>query len=252
MPLTLLCSPGKALPQKETQKTPLWEAVERGDLPAVARLLSEKASVNEREGIAGETPLHLAARKAVAPIAEVLIASGAEVDAKDKYSRTPLHVAAEMGSVEVMKLLLAKGAALEAREDVEGLTPLHRAAICRPIDPEPFRVLLAAGADPNARDGIGETPLHFAARGLGPEVDTSEVVALLLDAGADVNARDRFGLSPLHHAASSANEKVVELLISRGADVNAKDSSGGTPLRRARNSEKEDVIRMLREHGAVE
>jgi len=55
-------------------------------------------------------------------------------------------------------------------------------------------------------------------------------VRRLLDQGADVNARDELGQTPLHHAACSGHKDVAELLIRRGAVVTARDSVGRTPL----------------------
>ena len=54
-----------------------------------------------------------------------------------------------------------------------------------------------------------------------------EVVTLLIKAGADVNAKDKYGVTPLHRAAAyNENPEVITILIKAGADVNAKDSDG--------------------------
>ena len=88
---------------------------------------------------------------------------------------------------------------------------------------------LEAGADPNARDEDGYTPLHF--------LDSGEAAALLLAAGADPNARDNDGETPLHTTVEYGNhphfEKAV-VLLEAGADPNVREESGDTPLHRLR------------------
>jgi ankyrin repeat protein len=90
---------------------------------------------------------------------------------------------------------------------------------------------LAAGADINARDSVGSTPLHGAAK----YSKTPVVIEVLLAAGADVNARNVFGGAPLHDAAyQNANLAIIEAFLAAGADVNARDVIGGaTPLHMA-------------------
>lgn len=94
----------------------------------------------------------------------------------------------------------------------------------RSLDFGAVRKLLEAGADPNARDQNGQTPLHHAAR-IGDE----EVCKLLIDAGADVEAEFEFnGARPLAVAVFHANEDVCKLLIDAGADYHAKNSRGAS------------------------
>ncbi|MEI6614222.1 MAG: ankyrin repeat domain-containing protein, partial [Chrysiogenales bacterium] len=61
-------------------------------------------------------------------VAEILIAKGADVNARNVKKRTPLHNAAGMGHKAVVKSLLTKGAEVNAQDD-SGLTPLHTAAL---------------------------------------------------------------------------------------------------------------------------
>jgi hypothetical protein len=85
---------------------------------------------------------------------------------------------------------------------------------------------LASGTDVNAEDDLyGDTPLLWAA-GFGHK----EVAALLIAKGADVNAKDDTGMTPLNYAAIGGHTEVTELLIAKGADVNAKAADGVTPL----------------------
>ena len=83
---------------------------------------------------------------------------------------------------------------------------------------------LAAGADVNAKDYRGGTPLQFAV-GRGRK----EIIELLIAKGADVNAKiDGAGLTPLHMASGSGRYEIVELLIDKGAKINTEDSAGRT------------------------
>jgi ankyrin repeat protein len=95
--------------------------------------------------------------------------------------------------------------------------------------PEVLAHLLAAGADPNAVDFEGATPLMYAA-----EVGTLELLRALLAAGADVNARDAKGRTALMYAADDCQTESVHLLVQAGADVTLKDSKGYTALKRVR------------------
>jgi ankyrin repeat protein len=92
-----------------------------------------------------------------------------------------------------------------------------------------------------------ETLLHLATwRG------QRDVAALLLERGAEIEARDKFGRTPLFMAAQFGQRNVAQLLIERGADVNAADRSGRTPLQAAVNAGHGDVADLLRQKGAAD
>jgi ankyrin repeat protein len=145
----------------------LHDAALAWDIERVRLLLSFGAEVNARNVEGGHTPLYYAANhvdlsrpgdgKAVA---EALIRHGAEVNVHSGPIRgTPLHTAARRDNVAVGSVLLAAGADIEAR-DIKGETPLRRALNCR--QPGMIELLLAHGADPEAPDRRGVTPRQVA------------------------------------------------------------------------------------------
>ena len=84
---------------------------------------------------------------------------------------------------------------------------------------------IEAGADIEAKDEIGETPLHMAADRGSPAT-----IRALLQAGADIEARAQFDLTPLHHAAGWGKPASIRVLIAAGANLEAKTENGKTPL----------------------
>jgi ankyrin repeat protein len=85
------------------------------------------------------------------------------------------------------------------------------------------RLLIDKGAQMEAKEGYGMTPLHFAA--YKPHID---IVRLLCDRGADFEASDCNGWRPLHFAARYGHISVVKELIEvRNAEINARDDHGG-------------------------
>jgi hypothetical protein len=162
-----------------------------------------------------------------------------------KYDRsiTGLHLVAYFGLQEtVARLLLDKGAEINATDEY-GRTPLSWAAYNG--HEAIARLLLDKGAEVNATDDYGVTPLSEAASN-GHEA----IARLLLDKGAEVNATDIYGVTPLLEAASNGHEAVARLLLDKGAEINATDISGRTPLLWAASNGHEAIARLLLDKGA--
>ncbi|MDE2767101.1 MAG: ankyrin repeat domain-containing protein [Chloroflexota bacterium] len=134
------------------------------------------------------------------------------VGERDTLGRTPLHLVASYGANRsVVGVLLERGADIDARDNY-GDTPLHTAIASDRLDVAV--VLLENGADVDARDDFGDTPLHTAAR-----VSKASAVEVLLDFGADIEAKDELDNTPLEEAAEHGDAATMSVLLDRGAEV---------------------------------
>jgi ankyrin repeat protein len=150
---------------------------------------------------AGDTALHMAAAAFRRPVAELLVAHGANCRAKNRRGAEPLHYAAETNhwdppaQVETIVYLLSVGADSNAL-DSSGVAPLHRAVRTRSLPA--VRALLNGGANPRAPNKAGSTPLHLAVQTTGRGGSGSEharqqqtgIIQLLLERGANPDDKD--------------------------------------------------------------
>lgn len=287
-------------------RTALHQAAYGGHREIVERLLESGADVNGRDG-AGRTPLiHMASWCTRRDLVGLLLERGADINAHDAAGNSALYVAASCirrpghawgDHAALAGFLLERGAALDLwtaailnrreeavalldadpaltdRKDkdvgsvVDGATALHRAAEWGSL--ETARVLLARGADPNAPDRRGRTPLALAAHDSSPRKEKPtpalvdlllergavldvfaaavlgrrDVLTALLDAdGARVNARNGGGSTPLHLAAWNRKPESVDLLLERGADLDARNGRGETPVQLADDDQARRLI----------
>ena len=84
------------------------------------------------------------------------------------------------------------------------------------------------------------------------EGNTDMVKSLLSSPGAEVNATDERGNTPLLEAARYGHEDICRVLIAAGADVKAKDKDGKTALMLAVQNNHDDVVRVLKQAGATD
>ncbi|OGH96803.1 MAG: hypothetical protein A2104_02900 [Candidatus Melainabacteria bacterium GWF2_32_7] len=113
------------------------------------------------------------------------------------------------------------------------------------LDFEKVKKYITDGADPNAKDKNGQTPLHITARS-----NSTDIIEFLIKSGADANIKDKYSVSPLHEAACFKANEALELLIKNGADVNAKDRDGDTPSHIAAMKGNKEVLETLIRHKA--
>src|ERR1035437_9720990 len=223
----------------------IHDAAQRGDLKKVKAILKDNPDLVFSKDAVGATPLHYAAIWGRKDVVKLLLAHGAEINAKDNLGRTPLWQASDYkDEKDVAELLLAHGAEVNAKDNFGG-TPFLVAG-----NKQVAELLLAHGAEINVQNNNGMTPLHWAA-----VEGHKDVAELLLASKVEVNAKDKDGQTPLHWAATARfgeNKDVVELLLDNKADVNAKDKEGMTPLHLAVENRHNDVAELLRQHGGHE
>ena len=181
---------------------------------------------------------------------------GTEIDALDNNHSTPLHLALHSGSVEAARLLLEYGASIHVRNK-QDQTPLQLLMashwIKGPLDDDidVIRLFLERGGDVDSISGNHSTMLHVAM-----QWGSLEVVHLLLDYGANINARDENGQTPLRRAMDNIKDSMEDhflamlLLLGHGADVDALDNDHSTPLNMASYFGSVKAARLLLEYGA--
>ncbi len=237
------------------ESTPLMYAAAYGSLDALKLLLAAGADVNAKNTF--DVTALLWCANDLAKV-RLLVEKGANVNAQSKQGRTPLIVAAAHdGNSQTVKFLLDKGADVSASDSAKN-TALSDAADAN--DTESVRLLVAKGADINAKNGFGDTALMNAAAN-----GNVEVMKLLLAKGADVSLVDSNegvrvkngpialgGFTALHYAAPTGGAAAVKLLLDAGAKVNVQDVRGMTPLILAIGTDRPDVdvIRLLLAKGA--
>lgn len=171
----------------------------------------------------GFTPLHLAASEGNVELVNLLLKSGALVDAQDDLQgNTALHKAAWKGFSQTVKILM-KHKANVCIKNKGGFSALHLS--CQQGHNESTRVLLLNRCKPDIRNNYGDSPLHTAAR-----YGHAGVARILISAWCDVNPVNKNGDTPLHITAAMGRRKLTKILLSYGATPSLKNLQGETPM----------------------
>lgn len=209
----------------------------RNVLPILKVLLDAGADVNKKASIGGDTPLFVAIEMSrpreyshSLDVVKELLRRGANVNIATNRMETPLHEATDaMVSIDFVTELLKYHPNLEAKTLYQGRTALHFAVHSAITNKswqaqlEKVKLLIRAGADVNAKDNLGNTPLHYIT---GERVNGRISIArLLLNAGADPDKRNDDGDSPLDKAERNELNTLATLMTKRSKRPKAQSKT---------------------------
>lgn len=202
--------------------TPLISVLHRKDELYKSLVIKENASSIDSQG---NTPLMVALRRD-APFERIQYIADLDpnVNARNRDGDSALLIAVEKNNRKAGELLLARGADIFAA-NTKNMSPL-RLALESQNGSEQW--ILNSGTI-SARDGSGNSVLHYAAEWLLPE----ETASLLIQKGAEIDAVNANGETPLFSAAKADNTDAISLFVKNGASLNARDHLGSTPLHAA-------------------
>lgn len=233
--LELLLSHGADAKAKDTGGfNALYCAASSGHLDIVKLLFSLGEDVDSRSKD-GWTTLHTAAFRGHIHVVEWLVENGADVNAANSWGQTPLIWAA--APIREPAAETPPNTSFNRPDEVEAAT---KEASTLQKKMEVVKFLLARGANIDANDELGETPLYCAAYG-----GELEVAKLLLTGGAAVNAKTKDGWTALCVAAKRGHADVVKLLLRSGADAAIKVKDMYTPLNYAVLNGHKEITELL-------
>lgn len=212
----------------DTDTAAIIQAVRNGDVQVVERLLAADPGLVHVSDEYRKTPLHWAAELDRSEVAQMLLDSGADLEAATSWDATALDWAATMGSTKVAELLLARGAigmnlvvaASLGKLDLVRAFLDSGASLASLIKPAPAEPDDHWVADSARMQGDVISHVFYCACRNGH----TAVAALLLERGASINAKGVFGGTALHWAAINGHESTVEFLVAHGADPKIRDA----------------------------
>jgi ankyrin repeat protein len=224
--------------------TSFFAACDAADLPRIERLLAaDPTLVHERHSHHRRTALHRAAIAQQLDVVRLLLAQGADPNARDAGDNVYAHHhAAEAGAVEIVAACLDAGGDVHGEGDVHQMGLIGWALCLNGYHPGVAQLLLARGARHHVWSTIA--------------VADADALQDLVEADPNVleqrMSRFEHAATPLHFAAARAEVRMVELLIQLGAALEATDDRGRTPLESALLRARAESAAALRRAGAKE
>jgi ankyrin repeat protein len=233
---------GRPYDVDRTRRTPvtatndLISAVTAGDADRVSALLAADPTLAGARDAAGVSALMLARYRSDRAVTDALLAADPELD---------VFEAAALGRIDRLRPLLDEFPASSAALSPDGFTALHLAAFFG--KEEAARLLIERGAPVGrlSENDLTVEPLHSAAAGRH-----HGICRLLIAAGADPNAPQQGGWRPLHQAAQHGDPELLELFLSAGADPRLGRDDGELPAETADAAGHPDVAARLRSGAA--
>ena len=242
--------------------------------PAVCQVIIDAGADIETKSNNGYSPLLIASHSGSLDVVKLLVRAGAGVRVADPEGATCLGLASDAGHTETVRYLVGLKEMDVDHTDVYGQTALHYAVELGHVDV--VQVLIDAGADVEARDKKGSSPINFSGTfiivkklveaGAGVRtVDTQRHTCLHLAADCghtetvrylvglpdvEVDHTEGEGCTALHWAADKNHADMVQVLIDAGADIEARDTSRNSPLLWACGSGSLDAVKLLVRAGA--
>uniref|UniRef100_A0A8C9WH82 Fibronectin type III and ankyrin repeat domains 1 n=1 Tax=Scleropages formosus TaxID=113540 RepID=A0A8C9WH82_SCLFO len=187
----------------------------------------------------GFTPLMVAAQKGFYRLVRILLEHGASVNTMNSSGKNSLMLACFAGHLDIVQCLRSAGA-LWTSVDMGGCTALHWATDGGHL--EILSYMIDDGCEVDVRDNVSQwTPLMRVSALSG----NTSVASLLISGGADVNARDKDGKTPLMMAVLNNHEELVQLLLENGADLNVKNQFGSGAAEMAKAFGRQNIINLF-------
>ena len=201
-------------------------------------LLSRPSTIKERDAH-GQTALYWAALRGDSHAVSLLLAAGADCNSTNTQSASVLTAAIRSTNTQCVQKLLEKCCNVK-HTNADGYTSLH--CSCRHSDDiEVAKALLARGADKDAKEVLGYTPLMIATFNRH-----HRVAKFFVDQGADLDAQARNGECALHHAIMAGDHHTAHYLLEKGADHQLRTKASETFLHyTARRTGDQKMVSML-------
>ncbi len=211
-----------------------WSAVKAGDRERVSSMVSASPSLAAARNDKGISAPLLALYHQKREVGDLLVARKEAIEPLDVFE------AAAFGRTERLEAILDEDPSRANAWASDGFYPLGLAAFYG--REEAVKLLLSRGAGPNqaARNPMKVRAIHAASVS-----GSLSIVRALLEAGADVNAPQEKGFTPLHEAALTGNLELLRILLDHGASRDLETEDGKTALDLARDAKQEAVVERL-------